>query len=180
MNSTLTRAISGLIYIVILLSATLYSYTTFVGFFGILLTICAYEFSKLVKINPYKSIGIVLFFYLLSQFITLQETFYLLLFFALISIVKAMLFLFDNNVQEMQNSTKFNYLLGYLGIPFILITQIPLYEGLYQPKVVISLFILIWVNDTFAYLVGKSIGKTKLFEKVSPKKTIEGFFGGFV
>jgi phosphatidate cytidylyltransferase len=43
-----------------------------------------------------------------------------------------------------------------------------------------GLFILIWTNDTFAYLVGKSIGKHKLFEKISPKKTIEGFFGGLI
>jgi phosphatidate cytidylyltransferase len=34
------------------------------------------------------------------------------------------------------------------------------------------------MNDTFAYLVGISIGKNKLFEKISPKKTIEGFVGG--
>ena len=40
--------------------------------------------------------------------------------------------------------------------------------------------IFIWVNDSFAYLVGKNFGKTKLFESVSPKKTIEGFLGGLI
>mgnify|MGYP003387074849 FL=1 len=38
--------------------------------------------------------------------------------------------------------------------------------------------ILIWINDSFAYLVGKNFGRRKLFESVSPKKTIEGFLGG--
>lgn len=33
---------------------------------------------------------------------------------------------------------------------------------------------------TFAYIVGKSMGRTKLFEKISPKKTFEGFFGGII
>ena len=42
------------------------------------------------------------------------------------------------------------------------------------------MFIMIWCNDTFAYLVGKSFGKHKLLERVSPKKTIEGFIGGIV
>ena len=42
------------------------------------------------------------------------------------------------------------------------------------------MFILIWTNDTFAYIVGKSIGKNKLFERISPKKTIEGFLGGLL
>ncbi|HOD09257.1 MAG TPA: phosphatidate cytidylyltransferase, partial [Flavobacterium sp.] len=49
-----------------------------------------------------------------------------------------------------------------------------------NPKIILSIFILIWVNDTFAFLVGKTFGKHKLFEKVSPKKTIEGFIGGFI
>jgi phosphatidate cytidylyltransferase len=39
-------------------------------------------------------------------------------------------------------------------------------------------FILVWVNDTFAYFVGKNFGKQKLFSSVSPKKTVEGFLGG--
>lgn len=45
---------------------------------------------------------------------------------------------------------------------------------------VIGIFILIWVNDTFAYLVGRTFGRRKLFESVSPKKTIEGFIGGVI
>ncbi len=41
-------------------------------------------------------------------------------------------------------------------------------------------FLLIWVNDIFAYLTGVSIGRHKLFERISPKKTIEGSIGGAV
>ena len=45
---------------------------------------------------------------------------------------------------------------------------------------IIGFFILICINDSFAYLVGKSFGRTKLYEKVSPNKTIEGAVGGLV
>ena len=40
--------------------------------------------------------------------------------------------------------------------------------------------ISIWASDTFAYLTGKAFGKHKLFERISPKKTIEGFIGGMI
>ncbi|MBR6110345.1 MAG: phosphatidate cytidylyltransferase [Paludibacteraceae bacterium] len=45
---------------------------------------------------------------------------------------------------------------------------------------VLAFFIAIWVSDTGAYLVGRAIGRHKLYERVSPKKSWEGFWGGFV
>ena len=51
-------------------------------------------------------------------------------------------------------------------------------NGVYEQSVILTLIILIWVNDSFAFFVGKNLGKRKLFESVSPKKTVEGFFGG--
>jgi phosphatidate cytidylyltransferase len=42
----------------------------------------------------------------------------------------------------------------------------------------ISILSIIWINDSFAFLVGKNFGKKKLFPSVSPNKTVEGFIGG--
>jgi phosphatidate cytidylyltransferase len=94
--------------------------------------------------------------------------------------IKCIFFLFDNKNQEISNLSKYLYLLGYITLPFVFITKISFGINAYNPKIVIGLFILIWTNDTFAYIVGKSIGKHKLFEKISPKKTIEGFLGGLI
>jgi len=52
--------------------------------------------------------------------------------------------------------------------------------GIYKPDFVLAFFILIWINDTFAYLTGMYIGKNKFFPRISPKKTWEGFVGGLV
>jgi len=82
-------------------------------------------------------------------------------------------------MKPINDFSKTIYLVGYIAIPFIIITKIPFVSGnSFEPKTLLSLFILIWVNDTFAFIVGKSLGKNKLFEKISPKKTIEGFIGG--
>jgi len=48
----------------------------------------------------------------------------------------------------------------------------------YSPENIIGIFALIWINDSFAYLIGKNFGRQKLFESVSPKKTVEGFLAG--
>jgi phosphatidate cytidylyltransferase len=50
----------------------------------------------------------------------------------------------------------------------------------FSPGIIIGFFLLIWSNDTGAYLSEMSFGRHKLFERISPKKTWEGFFGGMV
>jgi len=50
----------------------------------------------------------------------------------------------------------------------------------FSPGIIIGFFLLIWANDTGAYLSGVSFGKHKLMERISPKKTWEGFFGGLL
>ena len=50
----------------------------------------------------------------------------------------------------------------------------------YGMLIALFMFVCIWLNDTGAYLVGCTIGKHRLFERISPKKSWEGFFGGMV
>lgn len=50
----------------------------------------------------------------------------------------------------------------------------------FSPGIIIGFFLLIWANDTGAYLTGMSMGRHKLMERISPKKTWEGFFGGII
>ncbi|MCX6255846.1 MAG: phosphatidate cytidylyltransferase [Bacteroidia bacterium] len=50
----------------------------------------------------------------------------------------------------------------------------------FSPGIIVGFFILIWANDTGAYLTGISFGRHRLMERISPKKTWEGFFGGVV
>ena len=50
----------------------------------------------------------------------------------------------------------------------------------FSPGIIIGFFLLLWSNDTFAYLAGISLGRHRLMERISPKKSWEGFFGGLI
>ncbi|MFH6996869.1 phosphatidate cytidylyltransferase [Flavobacterium sp. FlaQc-57] len=203
MNETLKRTISGAVYIALLLTSILFSTESFIILFGIFLIITIYEFSNLVSLNKVFSILFGALFYsaiiLISHYnkqttaflnnlfksnfdleINIQQLDLILLAVTIVISIKCILFLFYDSVQNISISSKYLYLLGYITLPFVFIVKISFGTNNYNPKIILGLFILIWTNDTFAYLVGKSIGKHKLFERVSPKKTIEGFLGGAV
>lgn len=203
MNETLKRGISGAIYIALLLSSILFSTESFIILFGIFLIIATYEFCNLIQLNKIFPLFFVALFYtsisLISFYKTETENYInriqnknikidldidqvniILLIITLIVSIKCIVFLFDDTAQSVSKLSKYVYLLGYILLPFVFITKISFGINDYNPKIIIGLFILIWTNDTFAYLVGKSIGKHKLFERISPKKTIEGFIGGVV
>lgn len=68
---------------------------------------------------------------------------------------------------------------GCLGVYYIGVAlAAAAFAAQLMPAVVVLMFVMIWLNDTGAYLVGCRWGRTKLFERISPKKTWEGFFGG--
>lgn len=69
----------------------------------------------------------------------------------------------------------------YVASPMALLLFIPqLLVGRWSAWVMLAYIAIIWANDVFAYLVGVSIGKHRLCERISPKKSWEGFFGGLI
>ena len=50
----------------------------------------------------------------------------------------------------------------------------------FNPSLVLLMYILTWTFDSFAYLIGRKLGKTKILPLISPKKSWEGFFGGYL
>ena len=181
MNETVTRALSGSVYIVLLVGCILHSELSFYILFGGFLGLTTFEFCKLVDLP--KSIPAAFAVALFALFC--DSTFYpfqdgIITGFTVLVSFKLLYSLFSTKEKTITNFEKWLYLIGYIIFPFVIITKIPFGQSGYNPKIIIGIFVLIWTNDTFAYLVGKSIGKHKLFERISPKKTIEGFIGGFV
>jgi phosphatidate cytidylyltransferase len=181
MNETLKRALSGAVYILLLLSCILYSKESFTLLFGVFLAIATFEFSKLIAVNfiipTVTALALYAVFYnsTYSPFVDTSLTAVTIL-----TSLVLVYFLFDKKAVTLTPFLKYLSLFGYIIFPFIILTKVPMGVKGYNPKILISIFILIWINDTFAYLVGKNFGKHKLLPSISPKKTIEGFIGGIV
>ncbi len=86
------------------------------------------------------------------------------------------LFVFSEQSMERMITAVFTQVVFVL--PFSLLGWMGTRYGNYEPWLVMGFFVLLWVNDTGAYLAGKSLGRTKLAPAISPGKTVEGFIGG--
>ncbi|UNY98990.1 phosphatidate cytidylyltransferase [Zhouia spongiae] len=185
MKELAKRAITGILYVFLLLSAAILHTDAFDFLFLAFGLICLYEFKKIIKLSGYHIFIAFLalwwvFIYILPDVSEKQPLIYLLLLVCLS--VNSYLFtrLYSKEKRKFSNLNKFFISLFYIGGGCIFLTMIPYSKDHFAKSLIIGIFILIWVNDSFAYLVGKSIGKNKLFPSVSPKKTIEGFAGGVI
>jgi phosphatidate cytidylyltransferase len=70
--------------------------------------------------------------------------------------------------------------LVYIAVPLSLISFIAFADGRYRYEMILGTLLILWATDTGAYFAGTYLGKHKLFPRVSPKKTWEGFAGGAV
>lgn len=192
MNESFVRALSGVVYVALLIGATLYSPLSFAILFGVFMLLGVYEFSKLIRfkfaIPAVLAALAFVFFALQKDNVHLSEIITnLLIGFSVVVNFLLLIRLFRPATSPIPAPLPWPLLTaGYVVFPFLLILRLPFLRActgdhhIYAPHLVISVFILIWLNDTFAYIVGKSIGRNKLFERISPKKTIEGFLGGLV
>ncbi|MCY1533684.1 Cytidylyltransferase family protein [compost metagenome] len=159
---------------------------TFTAFYLLLSIIALLEFYKLVKmggIRPHRNIGVsvatLLFLFTAAYHFLQFELKYLLLGVPLV---------FSVFISELYKKNKIPFAnISYTYVGFIYIT-IPfcffyslgfLENGLnYNYQFPLAFLLMLWANDTGAYLFGMRFGKRRLFERHSPKKSWEGFFGG--
>lgn len=180
MTEFLKRAISGIVYVILIIGSALYDKVSFYVVFYVFMLFCLYEMKKLIdlKFNWTFVTATLLYLTFIQQSLISNQYLY--------PMVIASLFLPFVYLLLQPNKTistiisRFLLALVYVALPFAFVASIPFFKGSYHPYIIISVFVMIWANDTFAYLVGRSFGKTKLYEKISPNKTIEGALGGFV
>jgi phosphatidate cytidylyltransferase len=181
MRELLRRLLTGVLYVVILLSAIFLSSDAFDFLFMVFGLACLYEYKRLVHLRGYYIFIAYLglwwaYIYLIQDRVLIN----VLMFLTLAVNLTLLLYLFSSKKKLYYNYQKFITGLFYIGGGCIFLTMIPYNEKEFAKLLIMGIFILIWVNDSFAYLVGKTLGRHKLYPSISPKKTIEGTLGGFV
>ncbi|MCA0960351.1 phosphatidate cytidylyltransferase [Flagellimonas ruestringensis] len=181
MREVLRRSITGVIYVVLLLGAVFLSSDAFDFLFMTFGLGCLYEYKRIVRLKGYYVFVAYLALWWVFIYLTQNSAAINLLMFFTITVDLALLvFLFTKAPRNFTPVQKFLIGLFYIGGGCIFLTMIPYKIDEFAQFLIMGIFILIWVNDTFAYLVGRTVGKTKLFPAVSPKKTIEGSVGGLI
>ena len=179
-----TRAITGFFFVAVMLASVFFGAYAFTAFFLILSVLSLEEFYKLVRteeVKPQSLLGL-----LLAVSLYIPVALYFLkdepLLYVLICVPLAVLIivyeLFRNKSKPFHNIayTIFGVLFAFL--PFCFFYGMAFNDGEYSSHYPLAFLILLWSSDTGAYLAGTSMGKHKLFERHSPKKTWEGFGGG--
>jgi phosphatidate cytidylyltransferase len=178
------RAITGVIFVAILISSLLLGKWSFALFFMLISLLSLDEFYKIVnknEIKPNRIAGflfgltlLLLFAFFKIDLISLNHFLYLIPFMTLV---------FWWELYRKGERPFINIAYTFLGIiftviPFLFFINLGFLDGEYNFHYPLGFLILLWASDTGAYLIGMSLGKRKLFERLSPKKTWEGFFGG--
>ncbi|MBP7699547.1 MAG: phosphatidate cytidylyltransferase [Saprospiraceae bacterium] len=186
-----TRVLTAIIFGAVMLTGMLINQYTAITLFAIITIGCLWEYMTLSLHNQpeyirrfYTNAGVTMGFipYILScgilyQPLDISKVFVLILTLTLAILIISLFF------QAAQPFTLFGFITGaifYIGIPFAIVPQLVVQNATFQSHILLGLMLMTWANDSGAYLVGSRIGKHKLFERISPKKTWEGFFGGAI
>jgi phosphatidate cytidylyltransferase len=180
-----TRAITAFFFTIVMLASLLNGYA-FTGFYLILSIVALLEFYKMVKIGgirPHRNIGVfaaVVIFMLTASYHFYQfELKYLLLIVPLIFSVFIAELYKKNKIPFANISYTFVGFI-YVTVPFCFFYSLGFLADFknYNFHLPLAFLLMLWASDTGAYLFGVKLGKTRLFERHSPKKSWEGFFGG--
>ena len=191
-NNFIQRAVTGVLFVIVLVGCILYSPLSFGILFTIISVLSVHEFAQLVskssevRINKtITALGGAYLFLALMSFCTQQSVgarVFLPYLGLLLYMMITELYLKKKNPTGNWAYSMLSQL--YVALPFALLNVLAFQNSpetgsvTYNPILPLSIFVFIWLSDTGAYCVGSLIGKHRLFERISPKKSWEGSIGG--
>lgn len=172
-----TRALSGLIYCLIIVGCI------FCGLYGVIaLSVviaigACIEFAMISHDMKYRNIPTLILEIAGCVCLCFSAYIYPIVIWIAIMMMRSIEELYINSDRPLHNLAHSFMSQIYIGIPMALMVAVAYYLS---PMILMAVFFLLWINDTGAYLVGCTFGRHRLFERISPKKSWEGFFGGLL
>jgi len=185
-SNLVQRSITALVGGVVVILASIYSDWAYFLIFATILGFSQMEFYKLSGLDgmlPLKTFGTILGLIIFTlTFLAEKEILpqpYLFLIFPLVSLT-FFIKLYKKTDKKPFTGIAYTYLgIFYVAVPFSLLNMAVFsVDGAYRFEILVGCLTILWASDTGAYFAGTRFGKTKLFERVSPKKSWEGFLGG--
>ena len=191
LKNLIVRALSGAVYVgLIVVSLLLYSKSdiTFVLLFGFLAVVGQRELSAMLSAGEWRSASwLVTAVDAAGALATIAAVRMMCLEDGTLSVamvpvaaylvLRLSLQLFKPSLNALRSLSASFMGIMYVALPIALLQLI---IAMSSPGLLLGVFVFIWLNDTGAFLTGSLIGRHKLFPRVSPAKTWEGFFGGLV
>lgn len=187
MSNFTLRSITGFLFITVLIAGITINTYSFLAVFTVITLLALREFYHLSEksgASPQKWMGII------SGFTLFSSCFFHAYMgwnmgFLLLTVMGVCFFIAELYRKKPNPFTNIAYtLLGviYVALPFSLLNYLVFPNGdqQFHPEIVLGIFVMIWANDSGAYVVGVNFGKNRLFERISPKKSWEGSIGGAI
>lgn len=187
----ITRALTGAIFVAVLVGCILGGPITFSILFALICALTVNEFGNIIQKSGFaeinKPISILASIFLFFGFAYLgtspgsNEILIPYLFLIMYILISELYYKKENPVNDMAYALMTQM---YIALPFALLNVLAFQTSeetsmsVYNPILPLSIFIFTWVNDSGAYCAGVLFGKHRLFERISPKKSWEGSFGG--
>lgn len=190
MKGLVKRSITGIVFAAVMLAGIIIHQYVFAIIFTAFLLLTLLEFYKIsenIGYEPSTKIGLIsgfllfIIFFFAANHVIPQKYIFLSI---LIPLVTLLPDLFDKRKNGFKNSMITIAGIIYIALPFSLLSFI-LFPGIefdsqFYPWILFGIFIIIWMYDSMAYVFGSWLGKHKICERISPKKSWEGLIGGAV
>lgn len=174
----LTRTLSGLVYVgIITLCIFLCNWTIIL--LGVLLaSLATIEFAKICHETERSKVPALILDVAGNICLACAILGFPIIFWFIVMIIRFIMELYMHSETPLKDLSHSMLSQVYIGIPMGMMVAIG--YDMMNPGILFAMFLMIWINDTGAFLVGSAFGRHRLFERISPKKSWEGFFGGLI
>ncbi|MFT4846975.1 MAG: phosphatidate cytidylyltransferase [Cryomorphaceae bacterium] len=186
MKELVLRITTGLVFLIIVIGAILLNPYTLASLFYVVGILGMLEYYSLVKIGGYHPQGTLGVITGTALYVTIELVKLKVAGTAIVSLsIPFFMAIFVYELYRKRPDPFTNIAHTIVGIIYIMaplaLLNVFTFEEIiveYKPGVILGFFVLLWLNDTGAFVFGKLFGRTKLFPRISPNKTWEGTIGG--